>query len=173
MDDKLVDVFRKTMPLDNLEIIPILFFCKFFDLEYDKHSKYLSNDKSFEDDLYKVEDKELYDDNKKRISLSKNGFIRWVLQINSSSLSPTIHTLFKNYQKNLINYLFSNAYEQQRVLLKLESLKGRRQTLYNGLHDEREDFVEYIAVVAEIMRLGKENKAIQQNIVHSSQTRLF
>ena len=173
MNDKLIHIFQSTMPVENLEIIPISFVCDFFDLDYYKHGKIITSDTFYKEDVFILKDDKLYESDNEMIFMSKNGFIRWILQINSSLLSSKFQSLFLDYQKNVINYLFSNAYEQQRILLKLDNLKHKRDGLYNRLHTERSDFVEYVSVLAEIMRLGKENKTVQQNIIHSSQTRLF
>ncbi len=43
-------------------------------------------------------------------------------------------------------------------------MKRRKEQLYDSLYATSDDFVEFVNTQAEIMRLGKENKIIQDKI---------
>jgi predicted metallopeptidase len=164
MKQELIEVYEKTIPVENINMIPLNFVCEFFSLDYDRQYRNLDNDDSFNDDFKKVSNFSVFNDNRQRGHLTKKGFIKWILQLNPTYINELLQPTFKEYQNNVISYLYDNAFKQEQVLKRIVTLKRRKEQLYDSLYATNDDFVEFVNTQAEIMRLGKENKIIQDKI---------
>lgn len=165
MKQELINVYEKTIPLENINLIPLNFVCEYFSLDYDRQYRNIDQEDSFKDDFKKVSNFTVFNDNRQRGHLTKKGFIKWILQLNPSYINELLQPTFKEYQNNIIGYLYDNAFKQEQVLKRIATLKRRKEQLYDSLYATNDDFVEFVNIQAEIMRLGKENKIIQEKIV--------
>lgn len=171
MDQQLLQMYRETVPTEDLELIPLQFLCDLFGIDYKYQSVKLSKDNSYDGMLRQRANEELYNDKRQRYHLNKKGFIKWVMQLSPSSVKEELRDDFIEYQNNVVDYLYDNAIQQENVLRQAESLRRKRDRLSKELAAENEKFVEYLNLGAAIARLGKDNKLIQQRIA-SGQTRL-
>lgn len=164
MKQELIEVYEKTIPVENINLIPLNFVCEYFGLNYERQYKNIDEDDSFNDDFKKVSNFAVFNDNRQRGHLTKKGFIKWVLQLNPTYINELLQPTFKEYQNNIISYLYDNAFKQEQVLKRIVTLKRRKEQLFDSLYATNDDFVEFVNTQAEIMRLGKENKIIQDKI---------
>ena len=164
MKQELIEVYEKTIPVESMNLIPLNFVCEYFSLDYDRQYRNLDNDDSFNEDFRKVSNFDVFNDNRQRGHLTKKGFIKWILQMNPTYINEILQPTFKEYQNSIISYLYDNAFQQEKVLKKIASLKKQKELLYDSLYATSDDFVEFMKIQAEIMRLGKENKIIQEKI---------
>jgi hypothetical protein len=169
MKEELIELYKKTIPTQNLELIPLEFLCEAFSLDYDYQYRILDNDNGYKGLFLKAINEELYGDKRKRGHLTKKGFTKWIFQLNPVYINDFLKETFIAYQNNLLDYLYENAIQQETVLKSMDSLITKRRTLYNKLYAVNEDFINYIKLQTEISKLGKENKLIQKRIVQNSQ----
>lgn len=169
MENALIELYQKTIPTKNLDLIPLEFLCETFGINYEKQYRNLDEDKSYEGLFLKSANEEVFGDKRKRGHLNKKGFTKWIFQLNPTYINDFLKETFIQYQNNLLDYLYENAIQQELVLRKVDLLKTKKENLYNKLYSENDDFVSYVNLTAEIFKLGKENKMIQQRIVNSSQ----
>lgn len=164
MKKELLDLYEKTIPTQNLELIPLEFLCGIFGLDYEYQYRLLSNDEYFAMMFSKSINEEVFGDKRKRGHLNKKGFIKWIIQLNPILVNELLRDTFVQYQNNVVDYLYDNAIQQESVLKQITSLKNERNSIYEKLLSDAPDFRRYIDVQTEIMRLGKDNKAIQAKI---------
>lgn len=170
MEVNMIELYEKTIPAENHNNIPITFFCDYFDIDESKMLKLIEIDKLYKDNFSLLIDEDLFDDKKAHLYLNKKSFIRWILQLHIENTNDNQRELFIEYQINIVDYLFNNANQQEAILKKGEALKKRRKEIYLVLASERDDFVEYMNLGAEIARLGNDNKIIQKKIASNQFT---
>lgn len=169
MKTELIELYQKTIPTENLELIPLNFVCEAFSLNYERQYKNIDSDNSFSTVFFKVANETVFGDKRIRGHLSKKGFLKWIIQINPSFINELLRETFIDYQNNVVDFLYDNAMQQETVLKTIRSLKEDKNELYQKLIIESEDFRKFVDIGAEIMRLGKTNKAIQDKIAGGSQ----
>lgn len=169
MENELIELYQKTIPTKNLDLIPLEFLCECFSINYEKQYRNLDEDKGYEGLFLKTANEEVFGDKRKRGHLNKKGFTKWIFQLNPVYINELLRDTFVAYQNNLLDYLYENAIQQELVLKKVDSLKTKKENLYNKLYSESDDFVSYVNLQTEIFKLGKENKLIQQRIVNNLQ----
>jgi hypothetical protein len=172
MKNELIELYQKTIPTQNLELIPLEFLCEYFSIGFERQYRDLDNNKSFDGLLLKEVNEEVFGDKRKRGHLNKKGFIKWIIQLNPILINELLRDTFVDYQNNLVDYLYDNAIQQETVLKTINALKSDKNELYRNLILESEDFRKFVDLGAEIMRLGKTNKAIQDKIAGGSQVEL-
>jgi hypothetical protein len=170
MEKELVELYQKTIPNQNLDLIPLEILCDTFGIDYERQYRNLDDDESYKGLFLKAANENVFGDKRKRGHLNKKGFTKWIFQLNPTYINDSQKETFIQYQNNLLDYLYENAIQQELVLKKVDFLKNKKENLYNKLYSESDDFVNYINLQSEIFKLGKENKIIQQKIVNSSQT---
>lgn len=172
MKTEIITLFQKTVPTENLELIPLNFVCEAFSLNYERQYKNIDADITFKECFFKVANESVFGDKRLRGHLNKKGFVKWIIQINPTFINELLRDTFIEYQNNVIDFLYDNALQQENVLKTINALKSDKNELYKSLIIESEDFRKFVDLGAEIMRLGKTNKAIQDKIAGGSQVEL-
>lgn len=172
MKTELIELYQKTIPTENLELIPLNFICETFSLNYERQYKNIDSDISYQNVFFKVSNEAVFGDKRTRGHLNKKGFLKWILQMNPTFINELLRDTFIEYQDNIVDYLYDNAIQQESVLKTINNLTTEKNQLYESLILESEDFRKYINLKAEIMRLGKQNKAIQNKIAGGFQVEL-
>lgn len=172
MKPEIVSLFHKTVPTENLELIPLNFVCEAFSLNYERQYKNIDSDITFNESFFKVANESVFGDKRLRGHLNKKGFVKWIIQINPTFINELLRDTFIDYQNSVLDFLYDNALQQETVLKSINTLKSDKNALYQKLILESDDFRKYISVQAEIMRLGKTNKAIQERIAGGAQVEL-
>lgn len=172
MKTEMIGLYQKTIPTQNLELIPLEFLCEYFSIGYERQYRDLDNNKGFNGLFLKEANEEVFGDKRKRGHLNKKGFIKWIIQLNPILVNELLQDTFIDYQNNLVDYLYDNAIQQETVLKTINALKQDKNLYYQKLILESEDFRKYVDLGAEIMRLGKTNKAIQDKIAGGTQVEL-
>lgn len=172
MKNELIELYQKTIPTPNLELIPFEFICSAFSLDYLYQYRLLDDDRFYEGMFSKSINEEVFGDKRKRGHLNKKGFIKWIIQLNPTLVNELLRDTFVDYQNNIVDYLYDNAIQQETVLKTINALKQDKNLYYQKLILESEDFRKYVDLGAEIMRLGKTNKAIQDKIAGGTQVEL-
>lgn len=169
MQKELIELYQKTIPTQNLDLIPLEFLCETFSIDYERQYRNLDDDEGYNGMFLKSANEDVFGDKRKRGHLNKKGFTKWIFQLNPTYINDLLKETFIQYQNNLLDYLYENAIQQELVLKKVDSLKTKKENIYNKLYSENDDFVSYVNLQTEIFKLGKENKIIQQRIVNNSQ----
>lgn len=173
MKKELIELYEKTIPTQNFELIPLEFLCANFGLDYEYQYRLLDKDVYFDGLFSKSENESVFGDKRKRGHLNKAGFIKWILRLNPIIVNELLRDSFAQYQNNVVDYLYDNAIQQENVLKQIIYLKNQKNEIYEKLISETPEFREYINIQAEIMRLGKENKNIQIKIGGSVQSKFL
>lgn len=169
MENELVELYQKTIPTQNLDLIPLEFLCDAFGLDFDRQYRNLDNDRTYAGMLSKVANEEVFGDKRKRGHLNKKGFVKWIMQMNPTYISESKRDIFIDYQNNIMDYIYDNAIQQESVLKLINVLKAEKNAVYISLMQNAPDFKKYIDLQAQIMRLGKDSKAIIKRIAGGEQ----
>jgi hypothetical protein len=164
MENELIEVFEKTIPVENFDLIPIHFFCEEFGIDRDISQKLLSGNQRFSSHIKKISNEGIFGDKAKHIHLDRKGFIAFVMHIPVANAKPELRELLLDYQMEVLDYLYGNANQQEAILKRGVALKKERSEIYAKLISENKDFKRYIDITANIARLGKENKTVQNKI---------
>ena len=165
MDDNLLEVYKNTIGDVVYEDIALAPLCDLFKISLRHHRETIKNHKGLSQLTLEVADPSRYGNNRQYFSLTKKGFVWWVLQLSYKIVVTELQALFVQYQLNLLDYLYDAAYEREQLLKKKAKLESECNKLEKSLQDDNEDYNLLMAKKAEIMRLGKESKVIDSKIV--------
>lgn len=157
-------VYKQTIgdvTYENVQVQPL---CDVFNIDFEHQRKTINKHLGLKQLVKKISDKERFGDNWKRLCLNKKGFTWWVLQLSYTLIREDLQSLFVDYQTNLFNYLYDTTYEREQLLKKRTSLENECEKLEEEL-DNNESYSKLINKRAEILRLGKESKQIDQKII--------
>jgi len=105
--------------------------CNFFGIQYHNQKKVINENEFLHANKSLVSSKELFGDNVKRIALTKEGFVAWILQINPTIVYESLRNDFRAYQSNIFSFIFGSIEEKESLrtlysrLNKLEKLKRK------------------------------------------------
>src|SRR6478672_5771388 len=115
MENELIEVFEKTIPVENFDLIPIQFFCEEFGIDRDVSKNLLSGNPRFSSHIKNVSNESIFGDKVKRIHLDRKGFIAFVMNIPVAKAKVDLKELFLDYQMEVLDYLYGNANQQEAI----------------------------------------------------------
>jgi hypothetical protein len=121
MESSSVSMFQKTVKYED-GFIFVQPLCDFFKIDYQNQVSKIKNDPKMALQYGKNHNETLFGDNRSHFSLTKNGFLMWILSINSSTVSAELKENFIQYQIFISEYLFGSA-EQENEIKQLISEK--------------------------------------------------
>lgn len=130
MNKQAVTMFQQTVKVQD-EYIWIKPICDFFEISYRWQSEVIRNDHILPTTVRKSCNEALFGDKRKRIALTKFGFIRWIQAINPTIIKKELQEQFKQYQALIFDFLFGSVKRNKRAktlyarLKKLKRLKNK------------------------------------------------
>lgn len=118
-------------------ITPVI---EFFDLSYDFHRKLVKKDLILSSNRTLKSDYLMYGDNRKRVLLTKKGFLRWIQLITVKSIRPELRTQFAQFQEMVVDYLYATAdrynqelTEEATLYAEIQHKKAEKVRLYREI----------------------------------------
>lgn len=103
---KLPQILKQTVLLSENEYIFISPVCDFFGLSTKNQIEQLKKDPICQSDIRKISSESVFGDKRKRLVLSRRGFIRWIQLISAALVSSNLRDLFQQYQVAVFDYLY-------------------------------------------------------------------
>jgi hypothetical protein len=129
METTALTMFNSTIKYSGEEIF-VKPFCDFFQIDYDNQCRIINNSTLLKKSAGKNTSIMLFGDNFKRITLTKQGFITWILQINPQILQVNLREKLIEYQSLIFDFMFGSVQREEKArvnyarLNKLKRLKG-------------------------------------------------
>ena len=101
--------------------------CDFFEIDYDNQVSKIKKDPEMASRTGKFRCEVLFSDTRLHFSLTKNGFLMWILSINPSLVREDLREKFIRYKSLISDYLYGSVEEQENIRM----LNGRLQLLKN------------------------------------------
>jgi len=115
METTALQMFTKTVLVDNDEDIFIKPLCDFFKIDPENQSDRIKNDPILSKSSAKKPSKRLFGDNYQRVCLNKKGFLRWIQIINPNIIDEQLRPSFLIYQELIFDFLIGSAEEQKMI----------------------------------------------------------
>lgn len=106
-------------------------FCDFFGIDYLNQKKSINNNPLLKRSMSKKTSMLLFGDERERITLSKQGFITWILQLRCQIVHPNLQENLIEYQTLIFDFMFGSIEREEKTkvmyarLKKLKRLKGK------------------------------------------------
>lgn len=107
MNSAHITMFSKTIKY-NGDLIFVKPFCDFFGIEYDNQCRFINSSPLLNTDTGKTINKSLFGDERERLTLTKQGFITWIIQLRPKIVAPELREKLFSYQKMIFNYLLGS-----------------------------------------------------------------
>lgn len=128
MDTTAMTMFDSTIKYSGNDIF-IQPFCDFFGIQYKNQLKFINRNELLKKSVSKKRSIMLFGDNFERITLTKKGFITWILQLNPQIVHVNLRDKLLQYQELIFDFLFGSIEKEEKVridyarLNKLKRLK--------------------------------------------------
>jgi len=145
MENNELTIFKETVIYDENNDINVSFLCNLFEINYKNQKRFINNDHILS--LSGTKKYQVGPNGKKRrmTSLSKEGFLRWIMILNPNIITESKRDLFKTYQKNLVEYLYGDksiiANTKTKYELKVK-VKEIDKTIHNLMIERQEKITE-------------------------------
>jgi hypothetical protein len=106
MENSTLQIFKSTAISDSTGVIPAKPLCDYFGLQYDNQVKKIKSSELLKTSTLKITSKLQFGDERERLSLTKQGFITWILQINPQILQVSLRERLLNYQRFIFDFMF-------------------------------------------------------------------
>jgi len=119
-------MFNNTVKYSGDEIF-VKPFCDFFKIEYDNQCRAINNSVLLKKSAGKNPSTILFGDNIKRVTLSKQGFITWILQVNPQIVQVDLRESLIKYQELIFDFMFGSIERETNIKLMYARLKKLRR----------------------------------------------
>ncbi len=130
MDTTAISMFTSTVKYcgDAIFIKP---FCDFFGIEYNNQTRRINSSPLLKTCMGKNPSMLLFGDGRERITLTKQGFITWILQLNPQIVQVSLREKLLQYQSLIFDFMFGSIEREETAkvnysrLNKLKRLKTK------------------------------------------------
>lgn len=120
-----LSMFNSTVKYSG-EVIFVKPFCDFFQIDYDNQCRIINNSTLLKKSAGKNTSTFIFGDNFKRITLSKKGFISWILQINPQIIQVNLKEKLLQYQELIFDYMYGSILNEEKTKIMYARLKKLR-----------------------------------------------
>ncbi len=130
MDTTAISMFKSTVKYCGQEIF-IQPFCDFFQIEYDNQKRLINKHPFLKRCTGKNPSMSLFGDERERVTLTKQGFITWILQLRCQIVHPNLQEKLFEYQSFILEFMFGSIEREETAkvnysrLNKLKRLKTK------------------------------------------------
>jgi len=139
MNPQIEKTFEETIP-ENREIIPLEPLCDFFEINFQRQVENLRTHPGISPEMSLQTIPDFFNDRRKRICLTKKGFLKWVLQLNFKTVKKELQDQFLEYQDNLINFLYDSTLQREQMLSQRVKDKLEADRLEESLRKNNPEF---------------------------------
>lgn len=118
--------------IEHIWVSPV---CEFFGIDVQNQQKLIYNDPILSSKYEKNHNYLMFGDNRKRVLLSKVGFIRWIQLINPKIVRPELREKFIKFQVLVFDYVYGKVENSEKERELYASIKRKRE-LKKQLTDE-------------------------------------
>jgi hypothetical protein len=122
-------------------------FCDFFQIDYDNQCRIINNSVLLKKLAGKNTSTFLFGDNFKRVTLSKRGFISWILQINPQIVQVNLKEKLLQYQELIFDYMFGVIEFENKTKLaytRLNKLKRLQSRIKSEINKSEKEIQGYL-----------------------------
>lgn len=119
--------------------------CEFFQIHYRNQASKIKSDPKIATQVRNFALESLFGDNREHLSLTKKGFLIWILSINASTVAPELQGKFIQYQTYLSDFLFGTVEEHElisKLNTELQLLKRQYSELGNLIRNTQKELNE-------------------------------
>lgn len=166
--NELIVVFDETTVNKENNQIPLKLICDYLGIDYDYQQHEISKSPVLKKYVVIVSNEELFGDKRQRLSLTKKGFLLFILSLSVESVPKENRETFYMYQEFIFDYLFDDA-------MLRESLTKNRLLLTNQLKklekeiENDEKFKQYTALKEKIRLTEAEFKKLNYRLTSKIQ----
>lgn len=122
MDTTVITMFTNTVKYCG-DVIFVKPFCDFFQIDYDNQCRRINYSELLKRSAGKNPDKLLFGDERERITLTKQGFITWILQLNPSIVQVSLREKLFQYQSFIFDFMFGSIEREENAKVSYARLK--------------------------------------------------
>jgi len=109
MENTNLQIFKNTVIFQENDCIFIQFICDLFEINRENQQRIIQNDAILSSQSTKKSNDLLFNDKRKRLCLTKKGFIRWLQLINPNIVKEELREKLINYQTFIFDYIYGEA----------------------------------------------------------------
>ena len=134
MENTALKMFTDTVKVESGQIF-VKPLCDFFGIDYRNQVSKIKNSPEMASQIGKNRSEMLFSDTRHHLSLTKNGFLMWILSINPLTIREELRDNFIRYKSLISDYLYGSAEEQENI----RNLNARLQQLKNRNRETRRE----------------------------------
>jgi hypothetical protein len=146
METTALSMFNSTIKYHGNDIF-IKPFCDFFKIEYDNQCRRIKSSPLLKTSAGKNTSMLLFGDERERVTLTKQGFITWILQLNPSIVQVSLQEKLLQYQTLIFDFMFGSIKREESIRLKymrLKKLKKLKSKIANEISNCEEEIKSYL-----------------------------
>lgn len=147
MDTTAISMFTSTVKYSGEDIF-IQPFCDFFQIDYLNQRKAINRNPLFKTSVSKKTSMLLFGDERERLTLTKQGFITWILQLRCQIVHPNLREKLLLYQSLIFDFMFGSIEREEKAkvnyarLNKLKRLKTKIVSEIARCEDEIHNYLD-------------------------------
>lgn len=147
METTAISMFTSTVKYSG-EVIFIKPFCDFFQIEYNNQTRRINLSPILKTCMGKKPSMLLFGDERERLTLTKQGFITWILQLNPSIVQVSLREKLLQYQSLIFDFMFGSIEREDNAKLnyarlnKLKRLKTKIVSEISRCEDEIHNYLD-------------------------------
>lgn len=147
MEQHAIIMYRSTIKYHGEEIF-IQPVCDFFRIDYLNQKKAIHANPLLKRSVSKKTSKLLFGDERERLTLTKQGFITWILQLRCQIVHPNLQEKLIEYQSLIFDFMFGSMEREEKAKLnyarlnKLKRLKSRIVAEIARCEEEIQNYLE-------------------------------
>ncbi|MBZ0246319.1 MAG: phage antirepressor N-terminal domain-containing protein [Cyclobacteriaceae bacterium] len=146
MKTSTLQMFNATIKYHD-DVIFIKPFCDFFGIQYDNQTRRINSNPLLKRSVLKNTDMLLFGDERPRLTLTKQGFTTWILQLNVKIVHVSLREKLIEYQTLIFDFLFGKVEREEEIKVvvqrrdKLKRLKSIISSELNACQDRIENYI--------------------------------
>jgi len=123
-------MFQETVKYSG-DVIFVQPVCEYFGIEYNNQTRRINSSPLLKTCMGKNPSMLLFGDARERLTLSKQGFITWILQLNPSIVQVSLQEKLFEYQSRIFEFMFGSIQRDEETRIKYARLHELRQQKKN------------------------------------------
>ena len=170
--EELIVLFDETTLNKENNQIPLKLVCEHMGIDYDYQAHEVIKNPILKKYVERVANEELYGDKRKRLSLSKKGFLLFILSLSIESVPDERREMFYMYQEFIFDYLFDDAMLRESLTKNKLELTNELKKIEKEIQND-EKFKLYTELKDKIKQTDNEFKKLNLRLTSKIQGKIF